>query len=445
MQGILIESLASGGEGPYDMIARWLHEPALGLPNENEFRGRVRDSTAGNDAESQRLGLIRAIQPLTIWMQQQADIADLPILVKCELAWNLYTAALSRTNGADAFNLITASEEAWNDALARAFGQGDRAVAVSDSLRRNEQRSAFGEMFPWLLLLVSLASFGAEQFVESGRWRFYLLLTGAGALACALTGLYWRYTTAPVRFTFAETGRTHQQTFETGGREMFETTIGPTVLPVSSTTTPPPLAPTLPGNEQVLPTPQSSSAVQGFSVGEEVSFTGDGEARAVLGQSGIVIEVDGDMCVVRLTSGLRIGPIGKQNLVRRVQVTAPAETLQPQEPTPSTNVYAPFTQGVSEARVQSQAARLKSALEKSSALQSTIPSWGQLFWQAVKNEDDLYGLEAAVKTTLISHGYFGPGTQSPPRTDELKKQLAQLETLGGPPHGTGGSVLRVVE
>ena len=352
-------------------------------------RGRVRDSTAGNDAESQRLGLIRAIQPLTLWMQQQADVADLPILVKCELAWNLYTAALSRTNGADAFNWITASEDAWNDALARAFGQGGRAVAVSDSLRRNEQRSAFGEMFPWLLLLVSLASFGAEQFVESGRWRFYLLLTGAGALACALTGLYWRYTTAPARFTFAETGRTHQQTFETGGREMFETTTGPTELPTNSTTPPPPLAPTLPGNEQVLPTPQSSSTGQAFSVKKEVSFTGDGEARAVHGQSGIVIEVDGDTCVVRLTSGLRIRPIGKQNLVRRVRVTAPAETLQPQEPTPSANVYAPFTQGVSEARVQSQAARLKSALEKSSALQSTIPSWGQLFWQAVKNEDDL--------------------------------------------------------
>ncbi|CAJ1411292.1 unnamed protein product [Effrenium voratum] len=38
MQQVLIESLAGGGEGPYDMIARWLHEPPLGLPNENEFR-----------------------------------------------------------------------------------------------------------------------------------------------------------------------------------------------------------------------------------------------------------------------------------------------------------------------------------------------------------------------------------------------------------------------
>ena len=51
MQQILIENLALSGEGPFDMIARpfeapithedvfrWLHEPALGLPNENEFR-----------------------------------------------------------------------------------------------------------------------------------------------------------------------------------------------------------------------------------------------------------------------------------------------------------------------------------------------------------------------------------------------------------------------
>eukprot|EP00437_Effrenium_voratum_P024126 CAMPEP_0181406206 /NCGR_PEP_ID=MMETSP1110-20121109/5153_1 /TAXON_ID=174948 /ORGANISM="Symbiodinium sp., Strain CCMP421" /LENGTH=1066 /DNA_ID=CAMNT_0023528613 /DNA_START=57 /DNA_END=3258 /DNA_ORIENTATION=+ len=37
-QQVLIESLASGGEGPYDTIARWLHEPLLGLPNEHEFR-----------------------------------------------------------------------------------------------------------------------------------------------------------------------------------------------------------------------------------------------------------------------------------------------------------------------------------------------------------------------------------------------------------------------
>eukprot|EP00930_Biecheleria_cincta_P042926 TRINITY_DN29538_c0_g1_i1.p1 TRINITY_DN29538_c0_g1~~TRINITY_DN29538_c0_g1_i1.p1 ORF type:complete len:5332 (-),score=1004.55 TRINITY_DN29538_c0_g1_i1:66-16061(-) len=38
LQQILLETLAAGGEGPYDMIARWLHEPPMGLPCENEFR-----------------------------------------------------------------------------------------------------------------------------------------------------------------------------------------------------------------------------------------------------------------------------------------------------------------------------------------------------------------------------------------------------------------------
>ena len=52
-----------------------------------------------------------------------------------------------------------------------------------------------------------------------------------------------------------------------------------------------------------------------------------------------------------------------------------------------------------------QAGRLKTALEKANGLASTLPSWGQLFWQAVKNESDLYGLEAQVRGVLAGHGY----------------------------------------
>ena len=72
--------------------------------------------------------------------------------------------------------------------------------------------------------------------------------------------------------------------------------------------------------------------------------------------------------------------------------------------------YAPFALGGNDTKVQMQAGRLKTALEKSSALQSTIPTWGQLFWQAEKNEDDLYGLEGSVKTVLLGHGYIGAAT-----------------------------------
>ena len=159
-------------------------------------RSRIRDSAAGSDLSSQRLGLIRAVQPLVLWLQQQDDIRDLPVLTKCELAWNVYTAAVSRTSGADAFPLVTANEEAWNDALSRAFGQVSLTPFSDAQPRRNEQSGVFREMLPWFFTLVSLGAFGVEQFVESGRWRFYLLVLGAGALVAAVTGWFWRYTTA---------------------------------------------------------------------------------------------------------------------------------------------------------------------------------------------------------------------------------------------------------
>ena len=188
---------------------------------------------------------------------------------------------------------------------------------------------------------------------------------------------------------------------------------------------PPPMAPTLPGNEQVPMAAPSSGAVLAFATGDAVGFASDGEASSVHGQTGKVIEVQGDKFVVRLASGLRIGPVDARSLTKlHALPRSSAETLQPQGTTNQSKFYAPFAQGGSESRVQAQAARLKSALEKSGALQATIPACKQLFWQAVKNEEDLYGLEQAVKTALVSHGYFGPGTQSPPRLDELKKQLS---------------------
>ncbi len=136
-----------------------------------------------------------------------------------------------------------------------------------------------------------------------------------------------------------------------------------------------------------------------------------------------------------------MGPLREACLQKFVENQGGAQLGEPAQSTGQ--FYAPFALGGNDTKVQMQSSRLKTALEKSSALQSTIPTWGQLFWQAVKNEDDLYGLEQAVKSVLLGHGYIGPATVSPPRVDGLKRQLAQLETLGGPPHGSGGSMLRV--
>ena len=43
---------------------------------------------------------------------------------------------------------------------------------------------------------------------------------------------------------------------------------------------------------------------------------------------------------------------------------------------------------------------------------------------------------------LRGHGYVGDQTVGPPRYEELKKQLTELESFSGPPHGAGGAILR---
>lgn len=108
-------------------------------------------------------------------------------------------------------------------------------------------------------------------------------------------------------------------------------------------------------------------------------------------------------------------------------------------------VYAPWAGMTGEqTKLQVQAGRLKEAVTKAQALASTTPQWGAMFWQAVKNEKDLHELEPGIGNILQSHGYVGQGTIGPPRAEELKKTLQELETFGTPLHGTGGTFLRVL-
>lgn len=103
--------------------------------------------------------------------------------------------------------------------------------------------------------------------------------------------------------------------------------------------------------------------------------------------------------------------------------------------------YAPLS-STADNRVQQQAGRLKEALNKSYGMQGMVAAWASLFWQAVKNESDIYGLDQSVLKILQAHGYFGDGTLGPPRVEELKKQLQELESLGPRLQGTGGALLR---
>lgn len=76
--------------------------------------------------------------------------------------------------------------------------------------------------------------------------------------------------------------------------------------------------------------------------------------------------------------------------------------------------YAPYSGSGILNKVQAQATRLKDALNKAHGLQATLPSWAALFWQAVKNEKDLYGLESPMRVALEAHGYLGDASVGPP-------------------------------
>ena len=214
-------------------------------------------------------------------------------------------------------------------------------------------------------------------------------------------------------------------------------------------------APPFPGNAgaelgmSMAPDALSSSAVLSTSlalqIGGAVLLNGQGPTSALVGQRGVITAVNGGIFEVKLDSGLTLGQLTSSCLT--LVPTAEAPAVQASAPTvgdqgvKTDEFYAPFAAGA-EIKVKQQAGRLKVALEKASALASTLPSWATLFWQSVKNEADLYGLEALVREALLAHGYVGPSTVGPPRVDELKKQLTELESYGGPSHGLGAALLR---
>ena len=105
-----------------------------------------------------------------------------------------------------------------------------------------------------------------------------------------------------------------------------------------------------------------------------------GEASALHGQTGVVVEVQEGKFMVRLASGLKLGPMSACSMTKQQRAQASsADTLQPQGPEQQNEVYAPFTQGASESRVQAQAARLKTALEKSSCIVDHYTIMGAAF------------------------------------------------------------------
>ena len=208
----------------------------------------------------------------------------------------------------------------------------------------------------------------------------------------------------------------------------------------------------LTGVSDVIPPIPTAAQNAGLQVGSVVRIADEHEVLALRGQPGRVLMIRDEGFEVLLDSGMVASRIAASSL----RLTTPTVTQEPQLPSTGVNqqapaplngdvtsqFYAPFSGAGLPNKTQSQATRLKDALVKAQGLSATVTSWPSLFWQSVKNEKDLYGLDDVVKRALEAHGYLGDASNGPPRFEELKTALGQLEVAGGPPHGVGGSILR---
>lgn len=184
---------------------------------------------------------------------------------------------------------------------------------------------------------------------------------------------------------------------------------------------------------------ESSGQLQ---IGTRVMLNGVGSTSALAGQQGSITAVHLDSYAITLDGGLQVSNAKKESVVQVPNGTEvrdePATTGQQG----AEEFYAPFAIGGSAGKAQQQAGRIKDALNKAYGMQAMVSSWASLYWQAIKNEQDIYGLDPSIVRILQGHGYFGPGTVGPPRYEELKKQLQEFETLGGPQHDSAGSLLK---
>ena len=86
---------------------------------------------------------------------------------------------------------------------------------------------------------------------------------------------------------------------------------------------------------------------------------------------------------------------------------------------------------------QLQASALLDRLNAWEGSKASNPYWGRFFWQEVSGLE-AQGLEPDLRRLLLSHGYIGASTVSPP-SGQLREDLVAYKDTGGPRHGAGAA------
>ena len=398
-------------------------------------RGRVRSQEANGTAEQQRQGLTRCLRPIWHYVMSQADLASLPVDTQHDLVWNLYATSVARTASAESFPLITKDLQAWHEVV-QSLMNAEQVVQPVNG------KEAVIPRF-WYVGILGLVCLAAEGWMPDGRTRFYAMVAGLGSILVAWIMWYFGDSTALDSLQSANARRpAYLDAFDTGATGGADASNGLPPLeaiPMPAPATAPPL-PT--GGGLTIGEGAHTTTAEAVPVGTSVEFLPVHPFTVLGGHRGTVTGVSSKGLDVRLESGLEVGGVQAHAFVVKKDDKALHEAQTMQIPSSSGEFYAPFTATSTSTKTQEQAKRVREALERSSALQATTPSWPTLFWQAVKNEVDLYGLTDEIRRVLTVNGYHGPSTIGAPRTDELKKALAELEVAGLPQHGAGGAMLR---
>ena len=399
-------------------------------------RSRARGPDVTGSREQQRQGLTRCLRPIWMFISNQEALRSLNQDLQQDLIWSLYAASVARTAGADAFPLYTADVTAWQEVVAEMCNaESFNHTSVPVSGRSNSWSLYAG--------IVGLALLALEGWLPDGRSRFYVSVAGIVLLGLAWVLWYFGYGQATVATRPGqindriETGLYRVDNVDSGANDIRSHTAVVDNQQQLTTAAPPVTAPPLPTSVSLASGGESTALqpTQIFQSGARVQLLGVHPYTSLGGQLGTVTGFSGKGYDIRLDSGLEVSGV-QQAAITPDQVAASSA--------PGVAVsqnYAPFVANTQTAKTQAQAQRLKEALDKSSALQATTPDWPGLFWQAVKNEVELFGLDDEVKRVLMAHGYHGAGTVGAPRTDDLKKALGELEQRGVPQHGAGGSLL----
>lgn len=200
------------------------------------LRGRVRPCLNQTEAAEQRASLLGCLAPLGQWMMAEQDLEQLPIRERSDLLWNIYTAALSRTAGAEAFDRITGDEQAWHDMAAELFRQ------QSSVIRRGGQATStvVHSGTPWHLymMLTGLCTLLLDQWLLSGRMRFYASALGTVLVGGGLLWTFWPGDRSTMDSQVVATGEssysrslpTHGGTRQ-GNAETLHNTLGSPLVP----------------------------------------------------------------------------------------------------------------------------------------------------------------------------------------------------------------------